>query len=112
MVYIYIGLLYVSRRICKKFGADITCGEMAMALPLLQGSTPEWALVQKHVSEDVFGIQICGSSPHQMGRVAQLVQDGHIDCDFVDINMGCPIDLVFNRYTRIFSFLMDGTGAY
>jgi len=85
------------RRICKKFGADITCGEMAMALPLLQGSTPEWALVQKHVSEDVFGIQICGSSPHQMGRVAQLVQDGHIDCDFVDINMGCPIDLVFNR---------------
>ena len=101
-----------SRRICKKFGADITCGEMAMALPLLQGSTPEWALVQKHVSEDVFGIQICGSSPHQMGRVAQLVQDGHIDCDFVDINMGCPIDLVFNRYISNLSFLMDGTRAY
>lgn len=85
------------RRICKKFGADITCGEMAMALPLLQGHTPEWALVQKHKSEDLFGIQICGSNPHQMGRVAQLVNDGHIDCDFVDINMGCPIDMVFNR---------------
>ena len=85
------------RRICKRFGADITCGEMAMGLPLLQGHTPEWALVQKHVSEDVFGIQVCGSSPHQMGRVAQLVRDGHIDVDFVDINLGCPIDLVFNK---------------
>ena len=85
------------RRICKKFGADITCGEMAMSLQLLQGHQPEWALVQKHESEDIFGIQLCGPSPQQMARVAQLVDDGHINCDFVDINLGCPIDLVYSR---------------
>ena len=49
------------------------------------GHQPEWALVQRHVSEDIFGIQLCGCQPHQFGRVAQLVEDGHIDVDFVDL---------------------------
>ena len=29
--------------------------------------------------------------------MAQLVEDGHIDVDFVDLNLGCPIDLVYKR---------------
>ena len=84
------------RRVCKRLGADITCGEMAMALPLLQGHKPEWALVQRHRSEDLFGVQLCGGNPHQMARAAQLVEE-HVDCDFVDINLGCPIDLVYKK---------------
>ena len=31
-----------------------------------------------------------------MARVAQLLEET-VDCDFVDINMGCPIDLVFKK---------------
>ena len=31
-----------------------------------------------------------------MARVAQLLED-RVDCDFVDINMGCPIDLIFQK---------------
>ena len=76
-------------------GADITCGEMAMTDKILQAHQPEWALVQRHVSEDIFGIQLCGLHPHQFGRVAQLVEDGHIDVDFVDLNLGCPIGMLF-----------------
>jgi tRNA-dihydrouridine synthase 3 len=84
------------RRVCKALGADITCGEMALTLPLLQGHTPEWALTKRHHSEDFFGIQVAGCSPPQMARLAQLVEE-RVDCDFVDINMGCPIDLVFKQ---------------
>ena len=69
------------RRLCKRLGADITCGEMSVGLQLLQGHQPEWALVQRHHTEDIFGIQVCGSSPQQMTRLARIVED-HIDCDF------------------------------
>jgi tRNA-dihydrouridine synthase 3 len=43
-----------------------------------------------------YALQVCGGFPDAMGRCAQLL-DEHLDVDFVDINMGCPIDLVCNK---------------
>ncbi|KAK7072357.1 tRNA-dihydrouridine(47) synthase [NAD(P)(+)]-like protein [Halocaridina rubra] len=84
------------RRICKDFGADITCSEMALATNLLQGSPSEWALVRRHQSENLFGVQLCGSNAEAMIKCSQLL-DQHTDIDFIDINMGCPIDLIFKQ---------------
>nr|XP_018909589.1 PREDICTED: tRNA-dihydrouridine(47) synthase [NAD(P)(+)]-like [Bemisia tabaci] len=84
------------RRICKEFGADITCGEMALATSLLQGRKQEWALAKRHESEDLFGAQICGSNMNTMTRCAQVLQE-NANIDFVDINLGCPIDLIFQK---------------
>ncbi|XP_003701116.1 dihydrouridine synthase 3 [Megachile rotundata] len=84
------------RRICKEYGADITCGEMALAPRILKGAHDEWALVKRHESEDIFGVQLCGNNPGVLTRCAQLLNQ-EIDIDFIDLNLGCPIDLIYRQ---------------
>lgn len=84
------------RRICKEFGADITCGEMACSVPLVKGLNQEWALTKRHISEDVFGVQICGNKANLLAQVSQLLKET-AKVDFVDLNIGCPIELIYQQ---------------
>lgn len=62
----------------------------------MKGRQSEWALVKRHRSEKIFGVQICGGHADTMTKCAQLLTET-TDVDFIDINMGCPIDLVCNK---------------
>lgn len=84
------------RRVCKDFGVDITCGEMALCEPMIKGLKQEWALVKRHECEDIFGAQICGSNAFIITKVAQLLQE-NTELDFLDLNLGCPIDLIYKK---------------
>jgi tRNA-dihydrouridine synthase 3 len=101
------------RRLCVSLGADITCGEseyliwwayfsarlkeqiVGLATSFLSGSKEEWSLVRRHPSEPMFGIQLAGSKPATLVPTAEVIAKECNGVDFVDLNCGCPIDLVF-----------------
>lgn len=69
---------------------------MALATKILQGVNSEWALLKRHCSEDLFGVQVCGAFADSMAKCTQLITET-CDIDFIDINVGCPIDLIFDQ---------------
>ncbi|KAI9513479.1 zinc finger dihydrouridine synthase [Russula earlei] len=97
------------RRLCVSLGADITCGEMGLANSFLSGSKEEWSLVRRHPSETLFGVQVAGSKPAMLVPTAEVIaRECGGGIDFVDLNCGCPIDLVFR--TGSGSALLDAAG--
>lgn len=85
------------RRVMKKFSADITCGEMAVGHNLLQGKNGEWALLKRHPDEDVFGVQIAAGHADVYTRISEIIENEGLDIDFLDMNLGCPIDVLCNQ---------------
>ncbi|KAH9814486.1 hypothetical protein DFH28DRAFT_894762 [Melampsora americana] len=84
------------RRLCNTLGCEITCGEMALCQDLIGANTNEWSLVKRHESEKVFGVQLAGSRPQLLVPTAEMIGK-ELKVDFVDVNGGCPIDLVFKK---------------
>eukprot|EP00762_Andalucia_godoyi_P003933 ANDGO_05710.mRNA.1 hypothetical protein len=85
------------RAICKMFGADITVSEMALAPELCAGSQSEWALLKRHPSEDIFGVQVACSMPGMAAECGELIRQYAPNVDFVDLNCGCPLEPVVDR---------------
>ncbi|NWR25928.1 DUS3L synthase, partial [Emberiza fucata] len=83
-------------RPCEKKKVRVPCVLMAVCTNLLQGQSSEWALLKRHHTEDIFGVQLEGAFPDTMTKCAELL-NRTIDVDFVDINVGCPIDLVYKK---------------
>jgi tRNA-dihydrouridine synthase 3 len=78
------------RRLCTEFGARVTMSEMALARRLKQKRRPEYALIRRAPDEHCFGVQLAGTAPEEMAWAAALVESR--GADFVDVNLGCPID--------------------
>lgn len=55
--------------------------------------------MRRHQSEKMFGVQLAGGFANRMVPAAEVLarELGPSGVDFVDVNMGCPIDLLFNQ---------------
>lgn len=71
---------------------------MGLATSFLSASASEFSLVRRHPSENIFGAQVAGNKPSTLIPTAEVLGREFGDAggiDFVDVNCGCPIDLVF-----------------
>ena len=82
------------RTICAELGAGITVTEMVSSRALVYKDKKSAALLRKNEGS-ICGAQIFGNDPEIMAQAAQLALDIS-GCDFIDINMGCPMPKIAN----------------
>lgn len=108
------------RRLCVDLGAQATYSEMALATPLLQGTTADWALMKAHESEVTpprfhpkdqnalaqgydnakdlkFGAQLAANNPAFAIKAAEALATYVPHLRVLDLNCGCPIDMLYKR---------------
>lgn len=83
------------RRLATEWGAGVCVGEMAYAHKIVKREGSELALLRRHPSEKIFGAQLAGKHPDVMAEAARIARD--LGADFVDVNLGCPIDEATRR---------------
>ena len=52
---------------------------MAMTTNLLNGQPSEWALLKRHESEDLFGIQLSGAYADTLTKSCQIIKENNYD---------------------------------
>ena len=82
------------RTICAQLGAGITVTEMVSSRALVYKDKKSAALLRKNAGS-LCGAQIFGNDPEIMAQAAQLALEIS-GCDFIDINMGCPMPKIAN----------------
>ena len=82
------------RTVCAEQGANVTVTEMVSSRALVYQDKKSAALLRKNEGS-VCGAQIFGNDPQIMAQAAQLALNIS-RCDFIDINMGCPMPKIAN----------------
>ena len=82
------------RTVCAELGAGVTVTEMVSSRALVYQDKKSRALLKKNEGS-ICGAQIFGNDPEIMAQSAVLALE-HSGCDFIDINMGCPMPKIAN----------------
>ena len=82
------------RTVCAELGANITVTEMVSSRALVYKDQKSAKLLRKNEGS-LCGAQIFGNDPEIMAEGARLALEIS-GCDFLDINMGCPMPKIAN----------------
>ena len=83
------------RKLCKEQGAGLICMEMVSAKAISFYNKNTEALMEIDKCENPVSMQLFGSEPELMARVAAEIEERPFD--ILDINMGCPVPKVVNN---------------
>ena len=83
------------RTVCAEQGADMTITEMVSSRALVYQDKKSRGLLKKNEGS-VCGAQIFGNDPAIMAEAAVMAAEIS-GCDFIDINMGCPMPKIANN---------------
>ena len=86
---------YAFRTVCAQHGADVTVTEMVSSRALVYQDRKSRGLLRRNEGS-LCGAQIFGNDPDMMAEAAQIAV-GISGCDFLDINMGCPMPKIANN---------------
>jgi len=82
------------RTVCAQLGAGVTVTEMVSSRALVYKDKKSAKLLRKNEGS-ICGAQIFGNDPEIMAEGAKLALEIS-GCDFIDINMGCPMPKIAN----------------
>jgi len=82
------------RTVCAELGANITVTEMVSSRALVYQDQKSRKLLRKNEGS-LCGAQIFGNDPAIMAEAAVMALE-YSGCDFLDINMGCPMPKIAN----------------
>ena len=83
------------RTVAARLGAAVTVTEMVSSRALVYQDKKSIGLLKK-TPVGICGAQIFGNDPEIMAQAARLALQ-HSQCDFLDINMGCPMPKIVNN---------------
>lgn len=84
------------RLLCKNQGCGLMYTEMVSAKAILYNNKKTKDLLAIDEDEHPVGVQLFGSDPDIMAEIAGAVSHGA--CDFIDVNMGCPVPKIVNNH--------------
>ena len=82
------------RTVCARLGADVTVTEMVSSRALVYKDKKSESLLRKNEGS-ISAVQIFGNDPEIMAQAAQRAVELS-GCDYLDINMGCPMPKIAN----------------
>ncbi len=83
------------RLICREQGCALVVTEMVSAKAILYRNKNTNALLAVSEKERPAAVQLFGSDPEILGRIAAQVEEG--PCDMIDLNLGCPVPKIVNN---------------
>jgi nifR3 family TIM-barrel protein len=85
----------VFRRLCRKYGADVTMTEFVNVEGLLRGCRNAQRKIRLSPDDELTAIQIYGSDPTRLAEAARFAEEAQPF--FLDINCGCWVPKIAGR---------------